>query len=29
MIHKIIRVKRSVLAAVNGVAAGGGLGVLL
>jgi 2-(1,2-epoxy-1,2-dihydrophenyl)acetyl-CoA isomerase len=29
MIHKIIRVKRPVLAAVNGVAAGGGLGVLL
>lgn len=29
MIHKIIRVKRPVLAAVNGVAAGGGLGILL
>jgi len=29
MIHKIIRIKRPVLAAVNGVAAGGGLGVLL
>lgn len=29
MIHKIVRVKRPVLAAVNGVAAGGGLGVLL
>lgn len=29
MIHKIIRVKRPVLAAVNGVAAGGGLGIAL
>nr|1NZY_B Chain B, 4-chlorobenzoyl Coenzyme A Dehalogenase [Pseudomonas sp. CBS3] len=29
MIHKIIRVKRPVLAAINGVAAGGGLGISL